>query len=256
VAVEEMAPGKEMTPPVLFVAHPGHELRLHGWLELAHPEVAVLTDGSGSTGVSRVPSTLAVLESTGAHAASVMGEITDRDVYQAVMRCEVEEAAALTLRLASVFAAAEFVVVDSWEGYNPVHDLCRVIGGLAAERAGVPLYEYPVVGPFRVQGTKDEIVIRLDDAALRRKLAAAYRYEELRGDVDAMLKDGGEESLRVEVLRPAGPPVLMDKPFYEVHGEQQVAAGRYASVLRWREHLAPFIRALTAACRPLTRARS
>jgi hypothetical protein len=240
-----------MTSPVLFVAHPGHELRLHHWLELAHPEVAVLTDGSGSTGVSRVPSTLAVLQATGAQAASVMGEVTDRDVYQAVMRCDVEAVAALTLRLANVFAPASFVVVDSWEGYNPIHDLCMVIGGLAAARAGVPLYEYPVVGPFQVRGTEDEIVLRLDDAALRRKLAAAYQYEELRGDVDTMLNDAGEESLRVEVLRPAEPPVLTEKPFYEMHGEQQVAAGRYASVLRWREHLAPFLTELTAACRPL-----
>ncbi|HET8774296.1 MAG TPA: hypothetical protein VFP80_10910, partial [Thermoanaerobaculia bacterium] len=104
-----------MTAPVLFVAHPGHELRLHHWLELTRPVVAVLTDGSGSTGVSRVPSTLAVLQATGARAAPVMGEVTDRDVYEAVMRCDVEKAAALTVHLASVFAAADFVVVDSWE---------------------------------------------------------------------------------------------------------------------------------------------
>ena len=32
---------------VLVVAHPGHELRVHGWLELARPTVCILTDGSG-----------------------------------------------------------------------------------------------------------------------------------------------------------------------------------------------------------------
>ena len=30
----------------LFVAHPGHELRIYGWLERARPQVHVLTDGS------------------------------------------------------------------------------------------------------------------------------------------------------------------------------------------------------------------
>ena len=31
----------------LVVAHPGHELRVHGWLEVARPVVCVSTDGSG-----------------------------------------------------------------------------------------------------------------------------------------------------------------------------------------------------------------
>ena len=34
----------------LFVAHPGHELCVHGWLEIARPKVFVLTDGSGRSG--------------------------------------------------------------------------------------------------------------------------------------------------------------------------------------------------------------
>lgn len=29
----------------LVVAHPGHELRVYGWLEQARPRVFVLTDG-------------------------------------------------------------------------------------------------------------------------------------------------------------------------------------------------------------------
>src|SRR5262245_41002456 len=35
-------------------AHPGHELRVHHFLEQAAPTVAVLTDGSGSTGQPRL----------------------------------------------------------------------------------------------------------------------------------------------------------------------------------------------------------
>ena len=34
----------------LIVAHPGHELRVHHWMELARPLVLVLTDGSGRQG--------------------------------------------------------------------------------------------------------------------------------------------------------------------------------------------------------------
>src|SRR6267142_6198654 len=41
----------------LVVAHPSHELRVHGWLQMCHPWVLVLTDGSGRTGEPRLLST-------------------------------------------------------------------------------------------------------------------------------------------------------------------------------------------------------
>src|SRR4051794_29308473 len=50
----------------LVVAHPGHELRVHGWIEAVRPLVHVLTDGSGSSGRSRLESTRRVLGPTGA----------------------------------------------------------------------------------------------------------------------------------------------------------------------------------------------
>ena len=31
----------------LVIGHPGHELLVHGWLEVARPIVFVFTDGSG-----------------------------------------------------------------------------------------------------------------------------------------------------------------------------------------------------------------
>jgi len=239
--------------PALFVAHPGHELRLHRWLELAHPDVYVLTDGSGSAGYSRVPSTLAVLDAIGARAGSVMGAVTDHEMYRAVMHCDVAATVNVTLRLADAFVDADFVVVDCWEEYNPTHDLCRIMGALATARAtslagrAVPLYEYLVVEPFRTRGSANEIVVSLDDEALGRKLSAAHRYKELRVDVERMLELTDAEALRIEVIRPAEAPVISGKPFYETRGEQQVAAGRYSSVLRYTEHFAPFLAALTEA---------
>ena len=47
---------------------------------------------------------------------------------------------------------ADYVVTDAAEGYNPTHDLCRTITGVAVELAGragarpLPLYEYVVAG--------------------------------------------------------------------------------------------------------------
>ena len=50
----------------LVVAHPSHELRLHGWLEQTRPCVCVLTDGAGRSGEPRLTRTTEVLARAGA----------------------------------------------------------------------------------------------------------------------------------------------------------------------------------------------
>src|SRR4051794_947117 len=69
----------------LVIAHPGHELRVYGWLEAARPRVFVLTDGSGRTGHSRLKSTVNILEGVGARPGSIFGRFTDQAVYQATL---------------------------------------------------------------------------------------------------------------------------------------------------------------------------
>ena len=242
------------------MAHPGHELRLYRWLELAQPTLFVLTDGSGSAGHSRVPSTLSVLEKTGARAGTVMGPFTDEAIYKAMMNRDTDRLAAVTEELAEAFVDADLVVTDAWEGYNPTHDICRVVAEIAVQRASqiaertIPLYDYAVTEPFEARRGEDEIVLDLDDQAFARKLAAAYAYAELRGDIEAMLREHGPAQLKLEVLRPATAPAAAAqktgvKPFYESRGEQQVAAGRYQTVLRYRDHFAPFVDALISAVR-------
>jgi hypothetical protein len=235
---------------ILLVAHPGHELRLYHWLERERPTLFVLTDGSGSAGHSRVPSTLAILRETGARAGSILGAFTDHEIYQAIMQRNAAPLAGVTRRLGDALAGADYVVTDAWEGYNPAHDVCRIVAELAVERASrlsrrsIPLYDYAVTERFVARGEANEIVVHLDPAATERKLAAAYAYSELRSDVDDLLRAHGPEQLALEVLRPAAEPATDPKPFYEKRGEQQVAAGRYHEVLRYRDHLAPFLAAL------------
>src|SRR5260221_755164 len=87
------------SPAALVVAHPGHELRLHHWLEKATPRVFVITDGSGS-GRSRIHSTIEVLEATGCTAGSIMAPFTDREIYRMFLDGEVDPVVAMTLDLA------------------------------------------------------------------------------------------------------------------------------------------------------------
>src|SRR4029453_5346950 len=86
----------------LLVAHPGHELRLHGWMEQSRPVVFVLTDGSGRTHHSRLPPTTRVLERAGATRGAVYGRFTDAAVYQALLARDI---AAFTDTAAEIAAA-------------------------------------------------------------------------------------------------------------------------------------------------------
>src|SRR5579883_1534118 len=69
----------------LIIAHPGHELRAHGWLEAARPITCVLTDGSGGAGEPRLESTSRVLASAGATPGPVYGRLSDRAIYAALL---------------------------------------------------------------------------------------------------------------------------------------------------------------------------
>src|SRR6266581_1328425 len=124
-----------VSPAVLVVAHPGHELRLHHWLETARPRVFVITDGSGS-GRSRIASTLDTLAATGCAVGAIMGAFTDREIYRLILNGNVDPIVAMTLDLADALIEHEIrsVVADAFEFYNPTHDLCSVIAGLAVER--------------------------------------------------------------------------------------------------------------------------
>lgn len=248
-------PGRERSA-VLIIAHPGHELRVHGWLSLARPTTFVLTDGSGRASHGRLDSTSRLLARAGARPGTVYGRLTDAALYQAVLDGDVALFLALRNELAAALTAlgAETVVVDAEEGYNPTHDLCRWMVESAAAAAGQGLdfpihaYDFPLVGhPHSCPDAlrRDARWIHLDDEAFGRKWAAACEYPELVGELRAAIDRFGKEVFRTECLRPlrAGEPC--QAPYYEEYGARQVEAGFYDRVIRYREHMLPIREALS-----------
>lgn len=246
--------------PVLVVAHPGHELRVHAWLETARPLVCVLTDGSGSTGEGRLESTSRVLERAAARPGPVYGRMSDREIYTAIMNRDQDLFCGLADELCDAFRAhgADCVVGDAVEGYNPSHDVCRLVINAAVRmasrgrEAAIPSFDFVLVGaPDECPaGLESETFrISLDDDALARKLEAANGYPELAGEVGAAVERFGVAPFRLECLRPVD---LSERygwtgeelPFYERHGEKRVAEGVYDRVLRFREHVLPLAEAL------------
>jgi hypothetical protein len=238
----------------LVVAHPGHELRVHGWLERVRPRVFVLTDGGGAGGISRVHATARVLADAGADAGGVFGRLSDRAVYTAMLDGDLGLFCGLADELAVALADVDYVVGDAAEGYNPAHDVCRLLIDAAVARAGRVSGHAPGNFAFPLTGGPREgmapgrggVELWLDDDALGRKLAAARGYRDLAGELRGTLDAVGEEAFRLEAFAPAGAPPLAgaETPYYERHGARRVAEGVYARVLRLREHVLPIAKAL------------
>src|SRR4030095_5934581 len=138
----------------LVVAHPSHELRIHGWLEQTHPYVCILTDGAGRSGESRLFRTSEVLVRAGAPPGTIYGRLTDLEVYEAILNCDAELFAGLVEELCAEFVSEqiEYVVGDAAEGYSVAHDICRTMIGAAVELAEhryghtIENFDFPVVG--------------------------------------------------------------------------------------------------------------
>lgn len=244
----------------LVIAHPGHELRVHHWLERARPDVFVLTDGSGRSGQSRIEATTKILTAAGARSGSIYGRWTDREIYDAIRRGAVSEFVAFAQMLGKELLATNVncIVADAAEGYNPSHDICRYIVDTVVEMVATTAsrqlrsFEFGLVGRPDVcpDASRDGAIrVDLDQPAIARKIAAARGYAELKSEVDLVVTKFGEAVFATEYLLPANSAASLARfreaqPYYETYGEQQVAAGHYAEAIRYREHVEPLVSAV------------
>ena len=139
-----------------------------------------------------------------------------------------------------------------------MHDVCRLIINAAVAVASrvhsreIANFEFSLVN--HPHGTEppshaNEVCLRLDETALARKISVAQGYAELAGEVANVLGATTVTAFGVERLRPVeseGNARRSDneRPFYEIYGEKQVAAGHYTEVLRHEAHIAPLAVAL------------
>jgi hypothetical protein len=239
----------------LVVAHPGHELRLHGWLARVRPRVHVLTDGSGSHDAPRLASTAGLLAAVGAP-AGLFGALSDRALYAALLDHDHDVFARLAWQIADALVAdaVDHVVGDAAEGYNPAHDACRLVVDCAVALARRPITRWDfalVSAPDEPVGPGEVARLALSEESLARKIAVAESYADLVGEIDHARRTFGVSAFARECLRrlaglEAWTPAAGVRPFYEIFGEYQVAAGTYARVIRHREHMVPLAEALAA----------
>lgn len=245
---------------MLVVGHPGHELRVYGWMMAARPVVHVLTDGSGSDGDPRIGSTSTLLDSVGAARGSIYGRMSDRKIYRAILAGDHARFTALVEELAAALVRdnVELVAGDAVEGFNPSHDVCRYIINAAVRLASATTGRVIASYAFPLESAPDScpdalrsraLRVQLDDGMLGRKLEAAHAYAELRSEVENAFQRFGSGPFRTECLWPVdlADPYGWDPsriPFYESHGAQRVAQGVYGRVVTFREHVKPLADAL------------
>ena len=271
------------TRSFLVIGHPGHELRLYGWIAQTKPLVCILTDGSGSDDKPRLAATLNILQGLGAEIGPMCGELSDRQIYQKTLRGEYDMFDDLCERLATLIAAQEIrtVVSDGIEGYNPTHDLCEVLVRTAVAIANIakaadgkgrfvrhytiPLMEDPRPTTCRAETTNpviqrgsEQCIVDLTERQLAHKLETMREYASRAGgilqqEVEDAFSSYGEDAFAREYLFASAAPgkepernFLQQKPFYESRGEQRVADGRYRDVIRFREHVLPIMNRLNA----------
>jgi hypothetical protein len=192
----------------LVVAHPSHELRVHGWLKQTRPYVCVLTDGGGRAGDVRLPRTTEVLANAGATQGTIYGRLTDLEVYEAILNQDASLFAGIAEELARAFAEEkiEYVAGDAAEGYSVAHDICRIMIGAAVELAE-QVYDHKVNNfDFNVVGSPGEcpedlrqqaIWLNLNDDDFSHKVKAALAYTpKLAADIEAALRGAPFQGIR------------------------------------------------------------
>src|SRR5689334_11802051 len=69
----------------IVVGHPGHELKVFGWVSEHRPRIYVFTDGSGQNGMSRLPATANLVSELGAERGEIFGAAADTRIYRAIL---------------------------------------------------------------------------------------------------------------------------------------------------------------------------
>jgi len=225
-------PSNRGTRSALLVAHPGHELLLHHWLEREHPLVFVLADGSGGNGQDRCAASARVIREAGASIGPVFGFASDKRWYAAILGGERDlfDRARRLIAAACRDAQVRRLVTDSVELYNPMHDLCNALAvGVVREirHAGgeIELLDYALEHPELKTGPARLELSLPPDALQRVRLYAR--------DADC-----------------GWPAEPADEPFYERFGRRRIEEGLYRELITYRAHVRPLAMALSGAPAP------
>lgn len=231
-------------------AHPGHEFRLLSTIQHSPSVINIFTCGSRhTTSTARIDASRNLATRLGATTGPVFGSATDRLFYDAILDKDVAFFETLVRQLTQSFLTqqTERVILDSWQNYNPIHDLTHLCGRLAASRfekmtgRALQVFDYPVVFGHLAAAPIGSLAstLTLDAADSATKLRAINAYPDIADDALALFAINEHQALQVESLHHMLP--LADlfptttPPLYEAYGRERVACGNYTRVITWAD---------------------
>lgn len=193
----------------LSVAHAGHELRLHGFIEQAKPYIFILTDGSSATAPTRMGySQLYVSnifpEQKDSFMTFALANLSKEEKYIKESQL-IQEVLAGSTGFCELYAGEmaqimiekkiDYIVCDASEDADVIHEICVILTDLAIKlvekmtRKKIMRYEYAVTKPYNHDLTEDCIHIELDAPMAQRKIEELSKYHisvlpEIKHDVD------------------------------------------------------------------------
>lgn len=253
---------RESAPLAIF-AHPGHELRILHALNELQAACLFLTDASASTGRSRMHLTDQTLKSAGLADRESFTPRPDNMLYAILASGDDAPLRAIRDDILALLSkrTPRFLITDSAEGYNPVHDLCHFLVMSIAAIEPIPVFDIALDGDpadFGHARPVDCLDFSMDETALSGKLNLIRNYIDAAGpqlsqEAEHLLTRYGRGAQAREILRPALQWTEYDAacrsrtPFFEEHGRRRVREGKYAFALTYIDHLRPILENLMVA---------
>lgn len=185
----------------LSIAHPGHELRLHGFLEAAKPFVFLLGNGGDDKKVNALHNYLGGIYH---HTSAIGGNenardvtytmeqkgksktkfISDEEIILEIQQQDISFFELYTKKMANMFLfnKVEHVAMDAAEGFYAAHDICHVMTKLAARLAEkvsgkkITLYEFNTYFPVEHGMDENCIILELTPEQQEEKIKNIVQY--------------------------------------------------------------------------------
>lgn len=186
----------------LSIAHPGHEIRLHGFIEQTKPFIFILADQGDPSQMKAMSNYLGfiykntkVLKRDGFYIIKHLPEngvvdpeknyyLKDIEVQTAIHENNMPLFEYYTKKMANIFIGNDinYVIVDSSEELDAAHDLNRAMTDAAVKLVkkvknhDIEVYEFNVLKPFNHNISQECIVVYLTKEEQLRKLKHIISY--------------------------------------------------------------------------------
>ena len=233
---------------ILILAHPGHELRIHHWIELHKPVVYLLTDGSGGKMSSRTHYSKDVIDRAGALSGAVFGEISDKDWYDSILNHRSELFLNVINTIVDDIPADRRVQIisDAVDGYNPMHDIAWAFGQSIHDRLARRNAVLPNLCSAAIPNVdgKLEVNLQLDSDARERKVAAVRGYTPLADEAKRVLEQDPTAFDHETLISQSFDWQRDHSPQWEIIGKDRVASGLYTDCITYNGHVRPMLKLL------------